>query len=75
MYLTSISRGGNRCLIFFGALKQHFQRSFLRSLLIELPNCLDTPGDDTDQSRGGGHAQQQWGELSHCPSDNVFDHA
>jgi hypothetical protein len=62
-------------LIFSGALKQRFKGIFLGSLLFELSNSLNTPGDDTDQSRGSGHAQQQWGELSHCPSDNPFDHA
>ena len=65
----------NRFLIFSDALKQRFKGIFLGSLLFELPNRVDTPGDETDQSRGGGHAQQQWGELSHCPSDNAFDHA
>ena len=75
MELTSISWGVNRCLIFFGALKQRFKGIFLGSLSFERPKRLDTPGDDTDHSRGGGHAQQQWGELSHCPSDNAFDHA
>jgi hypothetical protein len=48
---------------------------FLASLLFQLTNGLDTPGDHADQPRGGGHPQQQWCELSHCPSDNAFDHA
>ncbi|ABI47395.1 hypothetical protein sync_1348 [Synechococcus sp. CC9311] len=47
----------------------------MAALLFELPYRFDGQGDHSNQSRGGGHAQQEWGELSHCPSDNVLDHA
>jgi hypothetical protein len=64
-----------RWLIGSGAFQQRFEGVFLASLLFQLTNGLDTPGNRADQPRGGGHPQQQWCALSHCPSDNAFNHA